>query len=556
VNWYEPIQLASPTILDIELGRIWRFTFSAKTHLRATAAPPTGTDVSDIYQFSSLGCVGITGFGARVKSARVITFRGDLAMLVEIIEPQGYSANATGPELRGSRKEPNQDRNFKYGQMLFISTDGKTGVPAIGSKYFTPPPSGSTIESGLHGRICKSVTDDWDMVPGLCISTATFIGAEAYPSATPEIKGSRTTTQNDIWRLGVMKYISRDGSTGVAIPGTTSFTTSAGLTEIGLTGRRCKSLSDDWDTIPGLCITTASFIGATPYVTGGDGPEIKGSRKERRNKDNKNTGEMLFLSTTTTGGVPVPGQTYFTNADGTAEGGLNGRVCNDVVQDTDTIPGTVFTRAHFLTSGWGEIRQPGVARVSIRGLTQQEEMTHEPEANGGKCIQGPFLQTDFVPGRYIITKGEVSSLRKKAIITIETAYTKLNPAALLSYVDTVNSNYLTNLGLPARSCRMLAPGATRWWRQGALWYANYAMLYDPKKKHNEVEVQRQTKMPFKLPKLNENGLVLNGEFSPVYEWVNKKSKSNAIEVTDVDPETRKPWIERSWADLDGMISWD
>lgn len=274
MNWYEPIQLASPTVRDIGMGRTWRFVFSAKTHLRVTPPPPTGTDVSGIYQFSSLGCVGITGFGARVKSAQVTMFRGDLAMLVEIIEPQGYSANDTGPELRGSRQEPNQDRNFKFGQMIFISDDGTTGVPVAGKDYFTPAPYGSTIEIGLHGRICKNVVDDWDMVPGLCVSTATFIGAEAYPASTPEIVGSRITRQDGFFNLGEMRFISTDGSAGVPVIGSTYFKTKAGSTESLLNGRICKSLSEDWETIPGKCVTTASFIGVDLVGSA----EIKGTR--------------------------------------------------------------------------------------------------------------------------------------------------------------------------------------------------------------------------------------------------------------------------------------
>jgi|GEM_PF-4965820 len=294
---------------------------------------------------------------------------------------------------------------------------------------------------------------------------------------------------------------------------------------------------------------------------GGAGPELIGSRKERRAWNGENTGEMLFISTARTGGgIPVPNQTYFTNMDGATEGGLNGRICHDVVQDKDTIPGVVFTRANFRTAGWSEFRKPNVARVSIRGLSQQEEMTYEPAGNGGRCIQGPFMQNGFVPSRYVVTKGEVAALRTKAIITIETAYARLDPAKLLEYVDTVNSNGLTNLGLPAGSCRMLAPNATRWWKQGALWYANYAMLYDPGCGHNNVETQRQTKMPFKLPLLNEAGAVITPiEYRTVYEWTNKTSTVPAAGaapvVANVGPETRKPWIERSWAALDGMIQW-
>ena len=290
MNWYEPIQLAAPTVRDIEIGRLWRFVFEAKTHLKATAAPPTGTDVSGIFQFSSLGCVGITGFGARVKSVVVAPYRGDLATVVEIIEPQGYSANATGPELRNSRAE-SKDDVWRYGVMKFISTNGTTSVPVPGTTYFTPAPSGSSVESGL-------------------------------------------------------------------------------------TGRRCKKVDQDWDTVPGLCISTAHFIGATSYASG-DGPEIKGSRREGRDRYGRKTGEMLFLTATATAvALPVPGVTRFTTLDGTTESTIDGRFCYNLVQDGTTIPGAIFTRAEFVA-----VKSGGYVGGSIptAGSTLDKYLVSQPE---------------------------------------------------------------------------------------------------------------------------------------------------------------------------------
>ena len=290
MNWYEPIQLAAPTVRDIEIGRLWRFVFEAKTHLKATAAPPTGTDVSGIFQFSSLGCVGITGFGARIKSAVVAPYRGDLATVVEIIEPQGYSANATGPELRNSRAE-SKDDVWRYGVMKFISTNGTTSVPVPGTTYFTPAPSGSSVESGL-------------------------------------------------------------------------------------TGRRCKKVDQDWDTVPGLCISTAHFIGATSYASG-DGPEIKGSRREGRDRYGRKTGEMLFLTATATAvALPVRGVTGFTALEGTTESTIDGRFCYSLVQDGTTIPGAIFTRAEFVA-----VKSGGYVGGSIptAGSTLDKYLVSQPE---------------------------------------------------------------------------------------------------------------------------------------------------------------------------------
>lgn len=302
----------------------------------------------------------------------------------------------------------------------------------------------------------------------------------------------------------------------------------------------------------GDCEMTVAVVEPQGYTAVATGPELKGSRKEYGNKDTE-TGEMLFVSTTRNGsGIPVRGSTYFTNLDNQVEGGTTGRICVDRYQDKNTIPGVIFTRANFKTAGWLDFRQPNVAKVSLRGLTAQEEMTHELTGQKRR-IQGDHQETGYAPSRYIVTKGDVSSLKKKAVIVIETAYATLNPAYLLDFVDTVNSGSLTKLGLAAETCRMLAPDATRFWRVGALWYADYAMLYDPLAGHNKVEVIRQTKMPFKMPLLSELGVAVPNEFRPVYDWANKTCTTAGV-AADTVKEDRAPYPLKSWAALDGMIS--
>jgi hypothetical protein len=291
-----------------------------------------------------------------------------------------------------------------------------------------------------------------------------------------------------------------------------------------------------------------------PYVAGTTGPELKGSRREF-NQGTVATGERLFVSTTRTGsGIPVPRISPFTNLDGQVEGGLLGRVCDQIEQDKDTIPGLIFTRAHYKTAGWTDYRQPNVARVSLRGLTAQEELMWEQKASG-KQIQGDCYEKGFAPSRYIVTKGDVTALKQKAIIVIETAYATLNPAVLLDYINTLNQGALTNLGVAAETCRMLAPNATRFWRVGALWYADYSMLYDPLAGHNKIEVIRQTKMPFRMPLLDEGGkLVEPKEFRTVYDWTNKICTTAGM-PSDTAVGTRAPYRLKSWSKLDGMISW-
>ena len=289
-----------------------------------------------------------------------------------------------------------------------------------------------------------------------------------------------------------------------------------------------------------------------PYTPGTNGPELKGSRREF-SQGYMQTGEMLFASLKRTGaGIPVPHVTYFRNLDNQVEGGPFGRVCVEMSQEKQTIPGVVFTRATFKTAGWGDDRKAGVAKVSLRGLTTQDEMMFD--ANG-KQLVGPCFDEGYLPTRFVITKGEVASLKKKAIIVIETAYARLNPAELLGYIDTVNNGALANLGLGSQTCRMLAPDATRWWKQGSLWYADYAMLYDPKAGHNDVWSVEQTKIPFKVPLSDESGAIIDPkEYKTVYDWW-PCYLTLAGARTNTKPEKRQPYPLRNWSGLDGMIEW-
>ena len=288
------------------------------------------------------------------------------------------------------------------------------------------------------------------------------------------------------------------------------------------------------------------------YTTDATGPELKGSRREH-GEGYMQTGEMLFVSANRTGaGIPVPHATYFTNLDNQVEGGEFGRVCTSVDQDGTTVPGLIFTAAHFQTAGWGGDRQAGVAKVSVKGLDHMQDLLREP-AGQRRIIQGPDTDPSFYPSRWRVTKGDVSALSKKCIIVIETAYATLNLPNLLSYIDTTNANYMSRLGLQARTLRMLAPDATRWWKQGALWYADYSMLYDPLAGHNDIESLRETKVACEVPLWDTDGAD-TGKTRIAYDWRPVKVLLTGARVKTI-PETRIAFPERSWSDIDAMIQW-
>lgn len=333
----------------------------------------------------------------------------------------------------------------------------------------------------------------------------------------------------------------------------TDLSTITKLGVTGMTGFGVRVASAQIAQNKGNTELHVTAIEPEPYVAGSNGPELKGSRHEF-NQGTVATGERLFVSTARTGsGIPVPRVSYFINLDGQVEGGMLGRICDHLEQERTTIPGLVFTRAHFKTAGWTDYRQPNVARVSLRGLTAQEELTHELGGDN-LIIQGPDLTSGFYPSMWRVTKGDVTALRKKAIIVIETAYATLNPAELLGYIDTLNQSALTNLGVGAETCRMLAPDATRFWRVGALWYADYSMLYDPAHGHNEVYSIQETKIAQEVPWFDENGASM-GTTKTVYDWAPCTVAKDGSK-TDTTEKKRAPFPKRSWSSLDGKITWD
>ena len=79
-------------------------------------------------------------------------------------------------EIKGSRPE-REDGRFKYGMMLFATTDAAHGL-TVGASMFTP--AGGSAESGVTGRRLVGVTVDVDTVPGIYLHVAKYAGPKAY----------------------------------------------------------------------------------------------------------------------------------------------------------------------------------------------------------------------------------------------------------------------------------------------------------------------------------------------------------------------------------------
>jgi len=84
---------------------------------------------------------------------------------------------AAGIEIKGSR-QTRVDGKMTHGVMLFVSDDGTTGIPVVGTTFFTPP-SGSE-GTGIVSRRCVSVATDPEVLPGLHYSVAQFSAFKAY----------------------------------------------------------------------------------------------------------------------------------------------------------------------------------------------------------------------------------------------------------------------------------------------------------------------------------------------------------------------------------------
>jgi len=121
------------------------------------------------------------------------------------------------------------------------------------------------------------------------------------------------------------------------------------------------------------------------------------------------------------------------------------------------------------------LRVPGkaVVRVDI-----SSEARHAIYDTAGKLISG----YDANAGDWVEpVRGSDLQLEPKAVVKIETAYAKtaVNLGTIMSLIGRINAAALANLGLGAKTCLMLSSPLTKIWDQDALWYANYAMAYNP-----------------------------------------------------------------------------
>ena len=85
-------------------------------------------------------------------------------------------------------------------------------------------------------------------------------------AAGSEVRGSRSDGDQFFRKTGTMLFVSDDGTTGIPVTGTTFFTTKAAATETAPNGRICVGVTSDWNSVSGLCVSTARFLGFPAYA--------------------------------------------------------------------------------------------------------------------------------------------------------------------------------------------------------------------------------------------------------------------------------------------------
>ena len=116
------------------------------------------------------GLTAGAGVGAhRVLSVAKTRTKDEYKLTVAFYQVVAYSGTPTanGTELRGSRQGDGAYRgNSRTASRLFATTDGSTGLPSEGDLY--------PGDSGLMGRRCRDVSDDFETLPGLHLHTAIY----------------------------------------------------------------------------------------------------------------------------------------------------------------------------------------------------------------------------------------------------------------------------------------------------------------------------------------------------------------------------------------------
>jgi len=204
-------------------------------------------------------------------------------------------------------------------------------------------------------------------------------------------------------------------------------------------------------------------------------------------------------------------------------------------------------------------RIPGYATLEFRIWSDYERRQIDED---GLIIEGPDDSMDWQQWRVVEGSNEVPVPRCQIIV--KTAAETFNPDEVMDRVGHVNDSQLTNFGNAGRKGALLLLGApqTRYWREGKLWYINYAMAYSgPDKIWNETCKSRMGAWVSQMAaSFNVEGTVVN-DYAPnwkrefMYKLI-REGDDGTVSATDTQPaQERKLFPEASFSELNGYLEW-
>lgn len=212
-----------------------------------------------------------------------------------------------------------------------------------------------------------------------------------------------------------------------------------------------------------------------------------------------------------------------------------------------------FRAGRTLVIAWYETtRTPGEATVSVSTWYTPNIVTTDLD---GKIVSGP--DTDGVHFWRVVA-GSNKTGKATCKVTVETAYDSFDVNEVMARTWHVNSNTLSNIG-NARPDSMILLGApnTRYWKQGNLWYINYALAYSgPDETWNEMLKSRKGVNCARTVRVfDSTGAIDSTVPNRVIADFLFKQIVNGVATTTA-PESRRIIPAADFSDLDGLVSWD
>ena len=207
-----------------------------------------------------------------------------------------------------------------------------------------------------------------------------------------------------------------------------------------------------------------------------------------------------------------------------------------------------------ITARFKTLRKPGVARIRVMGDAVGRRIVKDRD---GKMVSGfdldAYRKSPKDVWEWVVVKGNPVELEPRSVIVIETAFQNYPLASIEAKIGKTNSNYMTKLGMGPGTLRLLrAPGTTTW-EEDDFWYADFAFAVNLQGWNNSVEVQKHTQCAVSIPRVNEDGELIEDSYSRVSKLLPVTVKDGVMAKTQ--REKRKVYGETSFSKLNAWIRW-